>query len=171
MKMEIWKDIVGYENLYQVSNFGRIKSLPKTIVIYNGAITTRKEKILKPGTRAKFYKFVTLTNGKESKHFGVHRLVANAFIPNPNNYPEVNHKDENPENNRFDNLEWCDRAYNINYSKAKAVVMCNLDGVEIKRFSSIKKAHDETGISRTAINNTLKGYTRTSGGYKWRYAI
>lgn len=169
--MEFWKDVVGYEGLYQVSNLGRIKSLPKTIVIYNGGITTRREKILKQGIRAKYYKFVALSNGKETRRFGVHRLVAQAFLPNPNNLPEVNHKDENPANNNVLNLEWCDREYNINYSKAKAVVMCDLDGNEICRFDSIKKASEKTKISRTGINNALTGYSNSSGGYKWHYAI
>lgn len=169
--MEVWKDIAGYEGLYQVSNYGRIKSLPKTVVIYNGAITTRKEKILKQGTRAKYYKFVFLSDGKEAKHFGVHRLVAQAFLPNPNNLPEVNHKDENPANNAVWNLEWCDREYNINYSKARAVVMCDTDGNEIEKFDSIKKASEKTKIHKNSISNVLSGIAKTAGGYKWHYAI
>ena len=105
--MEIWKDIPGYEGLYKVSNLGRIKSL--------GNGKTRKENILRL-TKDKYgYLYITLSENGKLKKFKVHRLVAMAFIPNPNNYTQINHKDENRSNNRVENLEWCTQKYNNNY--------------------------------------------------------
>lgn len=112
--MEIWKDIDGFEGLYQVSNLGRVKSLPK-YTYSKGYPQLRKEKILKPGYtgRKRCYATVCLNDGKQYK---VHRLVAEAFIPNPDNLPIVNHKDENPKNNCVENLEWCTNQHNVKYS-------------------------------------------------------
>lgn len=104
---EMWKDIEGYEGLYQVSNTGQVKSLN-----YN---QTGEIKLLKQYTNKKGYKRTSLSkNGKVKNHW-MHRLVAIAFIPNPNNYKEINHKDENPSNNNVKNLEWCTHEYNMNY--------------------------------------------------------
>lgn len=102
--MEEWKDITGYEGLYQVSNLGRVR---------------RSGKILKGGYNNKGYHTINLCKNGISKSFFVHRLVAIAFIPNPNNFPIVNHKDENPKNNCVDNLEWCTKSYNATYGTAK----------------------------------------------------
>lgn len=104
MNNEIWKDIEGYEGLYQVSNKGRVKSF------HSG-----EGKIMKPGTHPLGYKSVTLFKDKKGKVAKVHRLVAQAFIPNPENLPVINHKDENPSNNNVENLEWCTQKYNLNY--------------------------------------------------------
>lgn len=116
--MEEWKDIKGYEGLYQVSSEGRVKSLDHTIVCYNGkGVATKKHtgKILKPFSRSPFYKSVSLRKDGEMRQLLVHRLVAEAFIPNTNNFPLINHKDENPSNNFVENLEWCTHLYNMNY--------------------------------------------------------
>lgn len=105
MANEIWKDIEGYEGLYQVSTYGNIKSLPK--VRRNGTGTyIQKEKLLKPSNTSTGYKKVELCKDGKRKSFKVHRLVAIAFIPNPDNKPEVNHIDGNKINNNIDNLEW-----------------------------------------------------------------
>lgn len=113
---EIWKDIKGYEGLYQVSNLGRVKSLPR--LMWNGkGYFMSKEKILKSGT-VNGYKQVTLCKNNEQEPFLVHRLVAEAFIPNPNNLPQVNHiidDFEHRSDNRVENLEWCTAEYNSNY--------------------------------------------------------
>lgn len=116
--MEEWKDIKWYEGLYQVSNLGRVKSLPKDVFVSNPTFTGyrhTKEKILKPSKNGAGYQVVILCNNNKKYQVYVHRLVAQAFIPNPNNLPEVNHKDENPLNNIVDNLEWCTHKYNGNY--------------------------------------------------------
>ena len=101
---EIWKDIEGYDGMYQVSNLGRVKSFKNC-----------KERILSSGTTKKNYKFVILSKNDIRKNFQVHRLVAMTFLPNPDNLPQVNHKDENPSNNNLENLEWCTAKYNSNY--------------------------------------------------------
>ena len=114
MKNEIWKDVVGYEGKYQVSNLGRVKSLPK-YTYSKGYPQLRKERILKPGNTGKYRNYPTV-HFSDGKGYKVHRLVAMAFIPNPNNLPMINHKDKNTFNNCVDNLEWCSNQYNVKYS-------------------------------------------------------
>lgn len=108
--MEIWKDIKGYEGLYQISNYGRVKSLPRMM-------KNRKcEEIIKaPSVLPKGYLKVSLCKNGKIKYFFIHRLVAEAFIPNPNNFPCVNHKDCNPRNNEVSNLEWISYKENNSY--------------------------------------------------------
>ena len=112
MTKEIWKDIDGYPG-YQVSNYGRVKSLDR--VSFKGS--NMKGRILNQRTNEKGYLLVRLQNSDtgESDMFRVHRLVALAFIPNPGNLPQVNHKDEDKTNNNIDNLEWCTNWYNNHY--------------------------------------------------------
>ena len=113
---EIWKDIKGYEGLYQVSNLGRVKSLKRVVVRNNNRPLLVEEKILKPHILKKGkYLRIGLTKNGIRKMYLVHRLVSEAFIPNPNNYQQVNHKDENTSNNCVSNLEYCDVLYNNNY--------------------------------------------------------
>ena len=112
--LEVWKDIKGYEGKYQVSNLGRVKSLPK-YTYPRGYPQLRKEKIMKPSYVGKDRNYLALKLN-DGKQYKVHRLVAEAFIPNPDNLPMVNHKDENPTNNCVDNLEWCTNSYNVKYS-------------------------------------------------------
>lgn len=121
--MEKWRDIEGYEGLYQVSDKGRVKSLPKMVSypIGNKEFTKvpRGELIMSLSTTSRGYKQVGLHKDGKSKRVGVHRLVAKAFIPNPDDLPQVNHKDENPSNNDASNLEWCSAKYNANYGTAR----------------------------------------------------
>lgn len=107
---EVWKDIIGYEGVYQVSSHGRIRSLDRYVGhrFFPG-------KIFSPNPNRYGYVRVQLTNNGETKSFAVHRLVAAAFLDNPNGFPQINHKDENKSNNHVDNLEWCTAEYNINY--------------------------------------------------------
>lgn len=171
---EEWRDIKGFEGLYQVSNCGRVKSFykygwTKTIQSNNGIL---KQYVVRG------YSTISLKKGKGYKHFQVHRLVASAFIQNPNNLPCVNHKDENKLNNHVSNLEWCTYSYNINYGTrnkkaAKAlsipIVQLTLEGNIIAEFNSFKEAEDVTGILKSHICNVCKGIRHHAGGYKWRY--
>lgn len=111
--MEIWKDIQGYEGLYQISNYGNIKR----ILFVNNITSKPQDKILKINSNGNGYLIKSLCkNGKKKNHY-IHRLVAQAFIENPNNYKEINHKDFDKHNNIAENLEWCSRIQNVNYSK------------------------------------------------------
>jgi hypothetical protein len=107
---EIWKEIKDYEGLYQISNLGRVKSLEKKV-----GFRKRKEKILKQHFDKDGYVKVYLCKNSKVKFLSVHRLIAQAFIPNPDELPQINHKDENKANNKIENLEWCTCKYNINY--------------------------------------------------------
>lgn len=114
---EIWRPVNGYEGRYEVSNYGRVKSLQRTIYRKDSDKVhyTQKEKILKPTLTNYGYLRINLCNGVSYKSKFVHVLVAEAFIPNPNNYPIINHKDENKQNNIPENLEWCSYQYNCLY--------------------------------------------------------
>ena len=111
MTEEIWRPVVGYEGLYEVSSYGRVRSLDR----YINNNSFRKGKILKFSTNRRGYLKAHLSLNNKVKTYLVHRIVAISFIPNPDNLPEVNHKDEDKTNNSVDNLEWCNRSYNINY--------------------------------------------------------
>lgn len=186
---EIWKDVIGYEGLYQISNLGRIKSLTRKVQCKGGQRTT-KGKILKPFQTRNPYLCIDLRQHQTHKTKFIHRLVAEAFIPNPNNYPYVNHKDSNPINNRIDNLEWCTQSYNVKYAyingNAKPTLGCfkkghiphnrrkvnqyTKDKKLICTYISIREASKLTNINKSAINNCLLKYTKTSGGFIWEYA-
>lgn len=161
--METFKDILGYEELYQVSNLGRIKSLK-----------FGKEKLLSPAFDKDGYLYVCLCKNGEKKRYFIHRLVAQAFLPNPNNYPEVNHIDENKLNNNVDNLEWCDRKYNINYGTrtekcSKQVGQYDLSGNLIKVWKSGWEIERQLGYSSSNISACCLGKYKTSHGYIWKY--
>lgn len=169
---EIWKDIEGFEGYYQISNLGRVKSFCQPT-----QYRKPKEHILKPSISNTGYCQVTLYKDTKRKKFLVHRLVAFAFVPNPNDYPHINHKDENKLNNSAENLEWCTALYNNRYGTAKIrsietrrkpVEQLTLDGTSIAKYYSIKVASDLLGFDRTRIqkccNNGGVGY-----GYYWRY--
>ena len=114
---ELWKNIKGYEGLYQISNLGNVKSLSRKVQFTNShgtAVRITKTKILKPGKQG-LYLGVVLRKDGIGKSYYIHRLLAEHFIPNPNNLPEVNHKDENKFNNDLNNLEWCTHQYNSSY--------------------------------------------------------
>ena len=191
----LWKDVVGFEGLYIVSNLGEIRSVDHYVRCNDGKRLVRG-RTLKPCDRGNGYPFVTM--GKDGKQYNmsVHRVVAIAFLPNPNNLPEVNHKDANTFNYSLDNLEWCDRKYNVNYGTAqarhsvtasdsfkrtgyyqqilegflwKAVAKCGTDGNEIERYKSIKEASEKTGVFQGDISRCCKGIRKTCGGFKWMY--
>ena len=168
--MEAWKDVVGYEGKYQVSNKGRIRSLPtKSKTKYFSG------KVLSMAVDSIGYMVVTLSR----RTYKVHRLVAFAFIDNPNNYPCVNHKDENKTNNNIENLEWCTYEYNCNYgtrnkrisqNEGRKIIQYDLTGNEIRQWKSIADAARCFGVARTTICGCCAGRQHTSCGYVWRYA-
>lgn len=172
---EEWKDIKDLEGLYQVSNWGRVKSL---ITDKN-----RRKRILKQHNRGNGYLFVVLTNNEhQSKNISVHRLVAETFLPNPENLPEVNHIDENKENNRVDNLEWCDHTYNINYGnrtkkasesklngkKSKSVLQFSLTGDFIREWPSTMEC-GRNGFNQGAVAACCRGKLLQYKGFYWMY--
>ena len=160
--MEHWKAITGYEGLYEVSDLGRVKSLN-----YNH---TGKEKILKPQKTNNGYLRVDLCKDGKLKHSKVHRLVAEAFIPNPNNLETVNHKDEVKTNNTVSNLEWMSRVDNKRYSANKSVKMFDKStGELLATFPSTREAERVTGINNGNISTCCNGKIKSSGGYVWRY--
>lgn len=114
---EIWKDIQGYEGFYQISNLGNVKSLERVVDKGNGILQHRKERIMNKRESVDGYYIAKLNVNKESTSIAIHILVARHFIDNPNNYPEVNHKDCNRKNNQVDNLEWCTHQQNVEHSK------------------------------------------------------
>ena len=156
------KDIKGYEGLYAITSCGKVWSY-------------RNKKFLKPSNDSKGYLYVGLCKNGTRKQYRIHRLVAEAYIPNPDNLPEVNHKDENKEHNYIGNLEWCDRKYNCNYGtrterQAKAVskpVFC----LELNIiFESATTAGKALGLYQNHITSCCKGDRKTHGGYHWSYA-
>jgi hypothetical protein len=179
---EIWKDIEGYEGLYQISNLGNVKVLDRIVnsAIKNNKIVKRVGKMLKQYNK-QGYMQVTLTNNNVRKYFKVHRLVALTFIPNPNNFPQVNHRDENPLNNCVDNLEWCTAKYNCNYGTRNTCIHKNtraarikvsqydLKGNLIKTYNSISEASKIRGVSFNTIRRYCSNITNDKC-YIWRYA-
>ena len=192
---EIWKDIKGYEGIYQVSNKGNVRSLDRTVITKENKVRSLKGKLLKPATITHGYLGVNLCN----KSYRVHRLVAEAFIPNPNNLPIINHLDEDKTNNCVDNLQWCTSQENNTYGtrlqkasdsmKKKENHGLNEQIIEMiknqnkkvlcvttnKVFDSIKEASEFYNVSRTGISGCCKGKFKYSGtlpdGTKleWKY--
>ena len=149
---EVWKDIKGYEGLYQISNTGKVKGL-------------KRNKVLKPILQRSGYYYVDL----QRKRRLVHRLVAEAFIDNPDNLPEVNHKDEDKVNNSVENLEWCDSKYNANYGtrnkRRGKPIQCIETGVI---YWGAREMERQLGIKHNSIAFAIRNGTR-AGGYHWQY--
>ena len=169
--MEEWKDIKGYEGKYMVSNKGRVKSLN-----YNN---TGKEGILKAHFNVHGYLFVVLYKEGKRKLPLVHRLVATAFLENPEGYTEVNHRDEDKENNKAENLEWVSHEYNINYGtrnkkiaekNSKPVFSVDKESGLIMWWQSASEASIQLGINNGNICDCLKGRKKSAGGHIWFYA-
>lgn len=168
---EEWRPIEGYEGLYEVSNTGKIVACEK--IDKNGNL--RKRKVLKIFKRKGYY-IVQIGGIGNKKTYSVHRLVAKAFIPNPDNFPQVNHKDENKLNNHVNNLEWCTPYYNIHYGtaimrKSQGIIQLSKSHEIINTYTSIKDASRQTGIPETTIQNAVHGRKDTAGGFVWRYVL
>ena len=178
MKKEIWVDIKGYEGLYQVSNFGRVRSLG------NGKSNNSRRMVLKPYKTKKGYLHIDLFKDGVRKSFSVHRLVAAAFIPNWFDDPQVNHRDENKENNHIDNLEYCDNTYNCNYgTRTKRVIEKNtngkcskpveqytLSGEFVREWSSAGEC-GRNGFIRRSVSHCCEGKKKSHKGYIWKFKI
>lgn len=166
MMKEQWKPVVGYEGNYEVSNLGRVKSLPR-----NGTI--KKERIIKNNVKKSGYVDIMLSKNNKRIYTHLHRVVAKAFIPNPENKPQVNHKDGNKQNNTVENLEWATASENLKHKYAvlgvKAGRYCvkNVMCVETKEvIDGIKKAERMFNIKRSGIHHAIKR-NGTAGGYHW----
>ena len=164
--MEIWKDVVGYEGLYCVSSFGRIKSLPRP--------TKQKAQEMSRYSDQKGYQRVWLCKDGTPKNYKVHRLVAQAFIPNPDELPQVNHKDENKANNCVDNLEWCDCRYNNTYNNRMGRIATK-NSRKVRCFEtnmvydSISAASRAVGVSTSNIIYVCQGKFKQIKGYHFEY--
>lgn len=172
---EIWKDIPGYEELYQISNLGRVRSYKLGYKFCDRLVYKHKG-----------YIRTALCKNNRCIHFYVHRLVAQVFLPNPDNLPEVNHKDGNKTNNCVDNLEWCTRQENMNHARKtglwpftehmrialihpKEISQYAMSGKFLRSYESVKDAHLQTGINAGNICLCCKGKRNSAGGYIWEY--
>ena len=168
MEKEIWRAIKGYEDLYEVSNFGRVKSL------------FRYKKVLKPIKDINGYLKVNLYKNGNHKFVNIHKLVANAFIDNPKNFKYINHKDEDKTNNRVENLEWCSFYYNLLYGtrlertvakirnnpKKSKKVLCVETGVV---YLSTHDVERKLGFNSYNISRCCNNKHKTHYGYHWKY--
>ena len=172
---EIWKDIEDYKGLYQVSNLGRVRGLDRI----DGSGRGWKGRMLSGKLRKNGYREVILCRDGKRKYMLVHRLVAEAFLPNLDNLPQVNHKDENPNNNQVDNLEWCDSQYNNNYGNhikrvaeamEKPIYVVTNSGHRYY-FSGVSKAARLLGLHYQNITACLHGRQKTCHGYSFELAV
>ena len=174
--VEIWRDVIGYEGLYKVSNLGRIKSLNRKISSnkrVKGVIRSQQK-------NENGYMTIQLHKNNTIKDFKVHRLVAQAFIPNPNNLPQVNHKDENKTNNNLINLEWCTSKYNNSYGTKieRSIAWCRKKVYQydtnfnlIKIYESITECVRQTGYDRKSIENRCNlDEIKLYKNFIWRYS-
>ena len=171
---EIWKDIVGYEGLYQVSNLGRVKSL-KRLKNNHGKKQFVEEKIKSTEMSNSGYLQVCLYKNGKSKMKYIHKLVANTFLDNPKNYQIVNHKDENKINNKLSNLEFCNYEYNNRYgmafkNKLISINQYDINGNFLKKWESISQIEKELKINHSNIIACCKKKRNKAGGFIWEYA-
>lgn len=193
---EIWRDVVGYEGYYQVSNHGNVRALPRTVERRNNTDLSLRGRICSKTLSDKGYYTVGLCKNNKMLHFYVHRLVAFAFLPNPNNLNEVNHIDENPINNfvfvnsdgsvdlQKSNLEWCTHRYNMNHGTVKRRISDKLlnredhsipvsqytsDGDLVAEYLSMTEAARLNDYSESGISAVCCGKRRTYKGFIWKY--
>lgn len=177
--MEIWKDVLGYENLYKVSNLGNVKSLKRIVKRSLKGDLLINEKILKPGNKDGYMQ-VSLCNNGVKKNYKIHRLVAQAFIENKNNKPIINHIDGKRHNNKVENLEWCTQSENIVHaykignkkpinSKAYNKNLCYkiINTVTNEKYKTITQAAKKYNIKRTTLNAMLAGQNKNKTNLKY----
>lgn len=183
---EIWKDVKGYEDLYQISNEGRLRSLDKMVLCRNGHRRKVPGRILKPRILSNGYIQYMLSEDGIKKYFYAHRLVAIAFIPNGEGLPEINHRNEIKTDNRVENLEWCNSSYNNRYgtkierqntntnrdytkNNMRKVNQYALDGQLIAQYEGIRIASKVTGIPEQSISKCCRKIMHQTHGFKWGY--
>ena len=200
MQKEKWVDIQGYVGFYQISNLGRVKSLSRTYYTYNylkkeKIKITRKEKYMSYKKDSNDYMIVSLSRNGKTKAFTIHRLVASAFIPNPDNLPQINHINGIKTDNRVENLEWCTPSYNVEHSfktgirkmtskqikqakenikkafesKRRKVYQLTPEGEVIKLWDSFTDIYKELHYSWGNIGQVCRGKQELAYGYKWKY--
>jgi hypothetical protein len=185
---EIWKPITGYEGYYEVSNHGKVRSVARIIHKVHSPSGTvyqwcKPSMILNSNRGGHNYLRVDLCVDYVAKTHYVHRLVAETFIPNPDDLPEINHMDEDRHNNHVDNLEWCSRIYNQNYgtvvhriretsarTRGRAVVQMDLNGNQIQVFSAVREASRQTGVNTACIWQVCNGKRKTAHGFTFKFA-
>jgi hypothetical protein len=187
---EIWRPVAEYEGYYEVSNMGRVKSLPVTVEINAGYFKVKKERILKDQCNGRGYRTLGLSKKGIVRGFTVHRMVATAFIPNPDNYPFINHIDGDRANNHVSNLEWCTPLMNMRHAhlvtktmkrppvltgadnaRSRAVLKCLPDGTVIQKYDCLTAAAKDNNRTTSSICSALRG--RVDGltaGFIWKYA-
>lgn len=170
---ELWKNVKGFEGLYLISDLGNCKSLDRTIIDKNGCKRHFKGTILHASINSSGYYYYVLT--KQGKHYNklVHRLVAEAFISNPQKLAQVNHKDEDKSNNTAINLEWVSPKTNMNYGSRpflynKPIAQYTLDGHLVKVWPSTKAAGKQ-GFRSSDISRVANGFHHTAFGYVWKF--
>lgn len=179
LKGEEWKDVQGFEGLYKVSNKGRVKSLSHN-TIRGFATCYTDERILNPQSNGNYYKVCLFKGNKRfEKQIYVHRLVATAFIPNPDNLPQIDHINGNKTLNIVENLRWCTQVQNVNNpvtknrsKKLRKIESFDLSGKKVKEYNSLSEASRETGIPVSSICCIAKGYSGMNGskyGLLFRY--
>lgn len=167
--MEEWKEVYGYDYLFEVSNQGRIRTK-----YYNNKGYQKDYREIIPLDNGHGYLRLNIKRNRKQITVYIHKLVAEYFIDNPNGYTEINHKDENKLNNSADNLEWCVHKYNANYGtakyrraeKARKRIRCIENG---KVYASMSKAAADVNVGITAISNCLNGRSKSCAGYTWEY--
>lgn len=188
---EIWKDIPGYEGYYQISNLGRVRSVKRKIKYSNEIFHSYDGKILKNKLGKQGYFYIKLCIHKKYKNIKIHNLISNAFIPNIENKPEINHKNGIRTDNRIENLEWCTRSENIlhayrvlnrtknkpllgkkgeNHPISKKINKLMISGEFIEAYDSIREASIKTNTNKSCISAVCKKRQLTANGYKWEYA-
>ena len=181
--IEQWRDIKNYEGLYQVSNYGNVRSVDRYVERGDSRVFV-KGVLMKPHEIKGGYIRAHLSKWNKTKFILVHRLVAEAFLPNVENFPQINHKDCNPKNNTVTNLEWCTAKYNVHYAgrvkkvakklingiRCKKVARCDLEGNVLEIFPSVAEAHRRnSSFLPSKIYMRLHGKSLTHRKFTWIY--